>query len=133
MSVICLVLGGVVGLGYMLFHEHLCNHILPASGGGTWGTALYTVRGVGSGSRDVDAWRVNGTVHRGSGAPSTDDPGSWQPVTSSGKAAPGPDQRIRHRIQIGMFRPIRLDHTNCLQVTIKTHSFIRFFLSLVVP
>ncbi len=25
------------------------------------------------------------------------------------------------RIQIGMFRPIRLDHTNCLQVVIKTH------------
>jgi hypothetical protein len=27
------------------------------------------------------------------------------------------------RIQIGMFRPIRVDHTNCLQVVIKTHSF----------
>jgi hypothetical protein len=26
------------------------------------------------------------------------------------------------RTQIGMFRPIRLDHTNCLQVAIKTHS-----------
>jgi predicted SAM-dependent methyltransferase len=25
-------------------------------------------------------------------------------------------------IQIGMFRPIRVDHTNCLQVAIKTHS-----------
>jgi hypothetical protein len=46
------------------------------------------------------------------------------PVTSSGQTAPGPDPRIRHRIQIGMFRPIRLDHTNCLQVAIKTHSFI---------
>jgi hypothetical protein len=46
------------------------------------------------------------------------------PVTSSGKAAPGPDPRIRHRIQIGMFRPIRVVHTNCLQVAIKTHSFI---------
>ena len=42
------------------------------------------------------------------------------PVTSSGKAAPGPDPRIRHRTQIGMFRPIRMDHTNCLQVAIKT-------------
>ncbi len=40
----------------MLFIAHLCNHILLQSGGGTWGTALYTVRGVGSGSRDVDAW-----------------------------------------------------------------------------
>jgi hypothetical protein len=28
-------------------------------------------------------------------------------------------------IQIGMFRPIRVDYTNCLQVAIKTHSFIR--------
>jgi hypothetical protein len=25
-----------------------------SSGGGTWGTVLYTVRDVGSGSRDVD-------------------------------------------------------------------------------
>ncbi len=46
------------------------------------------------------------------------------PVTSSGKAAPGPDPRIRHRIQIGMFRPIRVDHTNYLQVAMKTHSMI---------
>jgi hypothetical protein len=28
------------------------------------------------------------------------------------------------RLQIGIFRPIRVDHTNCLQVAIKTHSFI---------
>ena len=56
MSVICLALGG---------------------GGGTWGTALYTVRGVGSASRHVDAWRANDSVRRGSGAPSTDDPGAW--------------------------------------------------------
>ena len=63
----------------MLFNAHVCNHILLQSGGGTWGTALYTVRGVGSGSRDVDAWRANGSVRRGSGAPSTDDPGAWQP------------------------------------------------------
>jgi len=65
------------GLGYMLFIAHLCNHILLQSGGGTWGTVLYTVRGVGSGSRDVDAWRANGSVRRGSGAPSTDGPGAW--------------------------------------------------------
>ena len=45
----------------MLFNAYLCNHILLSSGGGTWGTALYTVRGVGSGSRDVDAWRANGS------------------------------------------------------------------------
>jgi hypothetical protein len=29
------------------------------------------------------------------------------------------------RFQIVMFRPIRLHHTNCLQVDIKTHSFIK--------
>jgi hypothetical protein len=45
------------------------------------------------------------------------------PITSSGKTEPGPDPRIRHRIQIGMFRTIQVDHTNRLQVTIKTHSF----------
>jgi hypothetical protein len=39
----------------MLFIEHLCNHILLQSGGGTLDTALYTVRGVGSESRDVDS------------------------------------------------------------------------------
>jgi hypothetical protein len=41
------------------------------------------------------------------------------PVTSSAKTAPGTDPRIRQRIQIGMFRTIRVDHTNCLQVAIK--------------
>jgi hypothetical protein len=46
------------------------------------------------------------------------------PVTSNGKVVPGPDPRIRYRIQIVMFRPIRVDHTNCLQVASKTHSFI---------
>jgi hypothetical protein len=35
MPVICLVLGGVVRVR-MLFIEHLCNHILLQSGGGTW-------------------------------------------------------------------------------------------------
>jgi hypothetical protein len=54
----------------MLFNAYLCNHILLQ--------ALYTVRGVGSGSRDVDAWRGNGSVRRGSGAPNTDDPGACQ-------------------------------------------------------
>jgi hypothetical protein len=51
---------GVVGLGYILSNVNLCNHMLLQSGGGTWGTSLYTVRGVGSGSQDVDAWRSNG-------------------------------------------------------------------------
>ncbi len=44
----------------MVFNVHLCNHILLQRGGGTWGTALFTVRGVGCGSRDVDAWSVSG-------------------------------------------------------------------------
>jgi hypothetical protein len=70
--------GGVVRLGYMLFNTHLCNHILLQSGGETWVTTLYTVRGVGSGSRDVDTWRANVSVRRGSGDPSTDGPGTWQ-------------------------------------------------------
>ncbi len=42
-----------------MWAPYLCNHMLLESGGGTWGTTLYTVRGVGSGSRDVDAWCVN--------------------------------------------------------------------------
>jgi hypothetical protein len=90
----------------------------------SWGTVLYTVRGVGSGSRDVDACRANGLYveDRGLQVPMTLE----HPVTSSGKAAPGTDPRIRHRIQIVMFRPIRVDHTNCLQVGTKTHSFIHF-------
>ena len=68
------------------------------------------------------------TVHRGSGDPSTDSstdgPGAWQHLI-------GPDfpsietQQLGRGFQIGMFRPIRVDHTNCLQVAIKTHSFIR--------
>ena len=44
-------------------------------------------------------------------------------ITPSGKAAPRrPDPGIRRRIQIGTLRPIRVDHTKCLQVAIKTHS-----------
>jgi hypothetical protein len=36
---------------------------------------------------------------------------------------------IRHRTQIGMFRPIRMDHTNCLQVAIKSIQFNYGFLN----
>jgi hypothetical protein len=32
---------------------------------------------VGSGSWDVDAWRADVSVHRGSGAPDADDPGAF--------------------------------------------------------
>ncbi len=49
-------------------------------------------------------------------------------ITPSGKAAPRrPDLGIRRRIQIGTLRPIRVDHTKCLQVAIKTHSHPRVF------
>jgi hypothetical protein len=36
---------------------------------------------------------------------------------------PGPTFVLDVRIQIGMFRPIRVDHTNCLQVVIKTYDY----------
>ncbi len=65
------------GLGYMLFNAHLCNQPCSCkSGGGTWGTALYTVRGVGSESRDVDAWTQTFLYTEDRGLPSTDDPGA---------------------------------------------------------
>jgi hypothetical protein len=57
-------LGGIVRVRLYIIYTHLCNHIRLASGGGTWGTALYPVRGVGSGSRDVDAWLANGCTPR---------------------------------------------------------------------
>ena len=87
----------------MLFNTHLCNHILLQIGGGTWGTVLYTVRGVSSGSRDVYAWREQTGLY-------AEDRGLQVPMT------------LEH-FQIGMFRPIRVDHTNCLQIAIKIHSF----------
>jgi hypothetical protein len=92
-------------------------------GGGTWGTALYTVEVwvLGVGMSTPGAETALYAEDQGLQVPMALEHG---PVTSSGKAAPGPDPRIRHRIQIGMFRPIRLDHTNCLQVAIKTHSFM---------
>ena len=37
--------------------------------------------------------------------------------------------RVCRRTQIGMFRPIRMDHTNCLQVVIKNPSSFRTSLS----
>ena len=81
------------------------------------------LRGVGSGSRDVDAWRANGLYAEDRGLCLVPMALEHGPVTSSGKSASGPDPRIRHRIQIGMFRPIRVDHTDCLQVAIKTLQF----------
>ena len=70
MSVICLVLGGVVRVRLYSIYANLCNHILLQSG--WWDHSSVHCRGVGSGSRDVDAWRAGGSVRRGSGVPSTD-------------------------------------------------------------
>ena len=101
--------------------------ILAARWGGTWETALYTVEVwvLGVGMSTLGTQTALYAEDRGLQVPMALEHG---PVTSSGKAAPGPDPRIRHRTQIGMFRPIRMDHTNCLQVAIKTlHSFISTF------
>ena len=67
MSVICLVLGGVVRVRLYVIYAHLCNHIRCKVVGGTWGTALYTVRGADSGSRDVDTCRANALYAEGRG------------------------------------------------------------------
>ena len=93
--------------------------ILAAKWGGTWETALYTVEVwvLGVGMSTLGTQTALYAEDRGLQVPMALEHG---PVTSSGKAAPGPDPRIRHRTQIGMFRPIRMDHTNCLQVAIKT-------------
>ncbi len=95
--------------------------MLLSSGGRTWDTALYTVRGVVSGSRDVDSWCSNGCTPS-IGVSKVPMSLEHDPVTSSDKSAPGPDPRISHRIQIVMFRSIRVDHTNFLQLSIKAHS-----------
>jgi hypothetical protein len=55
MSVICLVLGGVVRVRLYIIYAHLCNHILLQSGWWDLGHSSVHCRGVGSGSRDVDA------------------------------------------------------------------------------
>ncbi len=110
----------------MLFNTHLCNQPYYSQVVVKPGSQLCTllevwVLGVGMSTLDAQT-----TVSRVSGlrVPMALEHG---PVTSSGKSAPGSDPRIRYRIQIGMFRPIRVDHTNCLQVAIKTHSFyVRF-------
>ena len=97
--------------------------ILAARWGGTGETALYTVEVwvLGVGMSTLGTQTALYAEDRGLQGPMALEHG---PVTSSGKAAPGPDPRIRHRTQIGMFRPIRMDHTNCLQVAIKTLQFL---------
>jgi hypothetical protein len=65
--------------------------MLLQSGGGTWGTALHTDSGVGSGSRDVDAWTQTSLYAEDRGPPSTDDPGAF-PVRLS---RIGPDPQAK--------------------------------------
>ena len=106
----------------MLFIAHLCNHI-----------PLQVVVGLGAQLCNLlEGWvlvvGMSTIGHKQRCSPRIGDPQvpmtlKHDPVTSSGKSAPGPDPRIRHRIQIGMFRPIRVDHTNCLQVAIKSIQF----------
>ena len=95
MSVICLVLGGVVRVRLYIIYAHLCNHMLRPSGGGTWGTALYTVRGVGSESRDVDTWTQTSLYAEDRGPPSTDDPGA-SPVRLC-RTGPDPQAEVSDR------------------------------------
>ena len=78
----------------MLFIAHLCNHIPLQVVGGAWGTALQPVRGVGSGSRDVDDWTQTTLYAEDRGPPSTDDPGA-SPVRLC-RTAPGMLQGHRY-------------------------------------
>jgi hypothetical protein len=108
----------------MLFNTHLCNHILLQKWWWDLGHRSVHCYRCGfweSGCRRLARKRMY-AEDRGLQVPMALE---HRPVTSRGKPAPGPDLRIRHRIQIGMFRPIRVDHTDCLQVAIKTHSFNR--------
>ena len=80
----------------MLFIAHLCNHILLQSGGGTWGTALQPVRGVGSGSRDVDDWTQTTLYAEDRGPPSTDDPGASPVRLAASGLIPRPKDSDRY-------------------------------------
>jgi hypothetical protein len=102
----------------MLFIAHLCNHILLQSGGGTWGTALHTIEGwvLGVGMSTLGRKRLC--------TPSIGDPIVPMTLEHPRCGFAASVLILRQRIQIGMFRPIRLDHTNCLQVAIKTQSSV---------
>ena len=102
----------------MLFNAYLCNHILlkVVVGPGAQLCTLLEVWVLGVGMSTLGRKRLC--------TPSIGDP--IVPMTLEhprcGKAAPA--LILSQRIQIGMFRTIRLDHTNCLQVAIKTQSFM---------
>ena len=70
--------------------------MLLQSGGGTWGTSLYDVRGVGSESRDVDAWTQTCLYGEDRGPPSTDDPGA-SPVQRHCRTGPDPQAEVSDR------------------------------------
>ena len=104
------------GLGYMLFNAHLCNQ------------PYYCKVVVGPGAQFctlLEVWVLRvGMSTLGRKRLCTSRIGDPQvPMTLEHPrcafAAPG--LILRQRIQIGMFRPVRVDHTNCLQVAIKTH------------
>jgi len=105
------------GLGYMLFNAHLYNqpyYCKVVVGPGAQLCTLLKVWVLRVGMSTLGRKRLC--------TPRIGDP--QVPMTLEhprcGKAAPG--LILRQRIQIDMFRPIRLDHTNCLQVVIKTQS-----------
>ena len=115
------------GLGYMLFNAHLCNqpyYCKVVVGPGAQLCTLLEVWVLRVGMSTLGRKRLC--------TPRIGDP--QVPMTLEhprcGFTAPG--LILRQRIQIGMFRPIRLDHTNCLQVAIKTQSILNFSQKLMV-
>ncbi len=101
----------------MLFIAHLCNHILLQSGGGP-GAQLCTLLEewvLGAGMSTLGRKRLC--------TPRVGDPQVPMTLEHPRCGFAASDLIPRQRAQIGMFRPIRLDHTNCLQVAIKTLQF----------
>jgi hypothetical protein len=107
------------GLGYMLFDAHLCNQPYCWEVVVGPGAHLCTLLEVWVLRVEMSTLGRKRLCTSRIGVPQV-------PMTMDhpqcGFAAPG--LILRQRFQIDMFRPIRLDHTNCLQMAIKTHSFI---------
>jgi hypothetical protein len=116
------------GLGYMLFNSHLCNQPYYRKVVVEPGTRFCTL---------LEVWVLRvGMSTLGRKRLCTPRIGKPQvPMTLEhpqfGFAAPG--LILRQRFQIGASRPIRVDHTNCLQVVIKTLSFRRPLLKKLLP
>jgi hypothetical protein len=107
------------GIGYMLFNVHLCNQPY------CWAVV------VGPGSQFctlLEVWvlRVGMSTlgRKRLCTPRIGDPQVPMTMEHPQCGFAAPDLILRQRFQIGMFWAIRLDHTNCLQVVIKTHSFL---------